>query len=85
MHSKHWLPCRSTREQVLHVRIQAQAVHLRTAAPHPLAGPMSGEICTACGGLGATVERYPVKDEDGYEYEAWRDVPCAACGGTGRR
>ena len=43
------------------------------------------ERCTTCGGLGAVVERYPVKDENGYEYEAWRDVPCKDCGGTGRR
>jgi hypothetical protein len=41
--------------------------------------------CTKCGGLGAVVETYPVKDEDGYEYQAWRDKPCDACGGSGRQ
>jgi RecJ-like exonuclease len=45
---------------------------------------MPEERCPACGGLGAVVERYWVKDEDGYEFEAMRDVPCGSCNGTGR-
>lgn len=43
------------------------------------------QTCQSCGGLGARVETYPVKDENGYEYTAWRDVPCGACNGTGKR
>jgi len=39
--------------------------------------------CSTCGGLGAVVERYRVKDKDGYEYEAWRDKPCPTCNGKG--
>lgn len=39
--------------------------------------------CPDCLGLGAKVERYRVKDTDGYEFEAWRDVPCDGCGGKG--
>ena len=45
---------------------------------------MAEERCPVCGGLGAAVERYPVRDGDGYEYEAHRDVPCGNCNGTGR-
>lgn len=41
--------------------------------------------CDSCGGLGAKVVTYPVKDEEGYEYLAWRDVPCETCNGTGRK
>lgn len=47
-------------------------------------GSSEPQRCNTCGGLGAVVERYMVKDENGYEYEAWRDVTCQACGGTGR-
>lgn len=45
---------------------------------------MSEQTCPTCGGLGATVERYPVVDENGYEFMAWRDKPCDACAGTGK-
>lgn len=41
------------------------------------------ERCPSCLGLGAKVERYPVKDQDGYEFMAQRDVPCDDCGGKG--
>lgn len=39
--------------------------------------------CADCLGLGAKVVQYPVKDEDGYEYMAQRDVPCSSCAGKG--
>lgn len=41
------------------------------------------EMCPDCLGLGAKVIQYPVKDEDGYEFMAHRDQPCASCSGKG--
>jgi len=41
------------------------------------------ERCPDCGGLGATVETYPAKDSEGYEFTAWRQKPCDTCHGTG--
>lgn len=44
---------------------------------------MEWQRCTACGGLGATVEEYDHVDSDGRLTRCWRDKPCTACGGRG--